>query len=101
MSLLSNRLSDLEKERDYLSQSLLESSRVSDEQKKQIGLFINQIENKNKEILLLRGQIKMLSQNKTGQEVEINTLRRQIEEISSENINLKKQVFFYLLYVLF
>ena len=105
MSLLESRLLDTEREKlDALSQ-LTQTNNLLDESKKQNTILYRQVETKNKEILLLRGQIQLLTQNKSAQEVELFALRGrvwpfcpdnhfvQISELESESKEIKSQVF--------
>lgn len=78
MNLLETRLLDIEREKNDLSLQLSKSNANFDEVKKQNSLLLYQVENKDKEVLLLRGQIKMLTKNRSAQEIELSSLRGRV-----------------------
>ena len=78
MNLLESRILDSEHERQDLLSQLTNANDHLDELRKQNSILFHQVEIKNKEILLLRGQIQLFTQNKTAQEVELASLRQKV-----------------------
>jgi hypothetical protein len=78
MNLYETRVLDLERERDSLTAQCKQFSIQMDELKKQVSISRQQIETKNREIYILRGQNKMLTQNKMAQDMDIASLRVQV-----------------------
>ena len=78
MSLLESRLFDTEREKLNILSQLTKSNTLLDESRKQNTILFHQVEMKNKEILLLRGQIQLLTQNKSAQDIEIVSLKEKV-----------------------
>ena len=78
MSLLESRLFDTEREKQNIMSQLTKSSTLLDESRKQNTILFHQVEMKNKEILLLRGQIQLLTQNKSAQDIELVSLKEKV-----------------------
>ena len=78
MSLLESRLFDAEREKQNILSQLTKNNTLLDESRKQNTILFRQVEMKNKEILLLRGQIQLLTQNKSAQDIELVSLKEKV-----------------------